>query len=107
MNQFGKCGLPVGTTIRITSVFDKSLLGRKHTIVMPLQYHCGLKRWVYAIDLEQAGCSSSWIESHQIELVELPLSWYNYCYNKITLLLEHNDNIAADLALEKQRGDWK
>lgn len=106
MNQFGKNGLPCGTTIRICSALDKSLLGRKQTIVMPLQWHCGIKKWVYGIDLPLAGCNTSWIEPHQLTLVEFPYAFYNWCYNKITLLCEHSDEITRSLNEEKLRGEF-
>ena len=108
MNQFGRNGYVVGSVVKIVSCFDKSLLGTKHTIVMPQQFHLGLKRWMYGIDLHLAGCNSSWVEHHQIELVSLPFVLDCWARNKVTLLLAHNDTIAADLALERrQQGDWK
>ena len=107
MADFGKNGMPTGTRIKIISAFDKSLIGKEHMIVMPLQWHVPLKRFVYGVDLPLAGCNTSWVEPHQIYLVSLPFSWQNYCYNKVTLLLAHAAEIQKELMLEQSRGDWK
>lgn len=106
MTQFGKGGYPLGSVVKVVSCFDKSLLGSKHTIVIPQQWHLGMKRWMYGIDLPLAGCNSSWVEHHQIQLISLPFALDCWARNRVTLLLEHNDEITRDLAKEKLKGEF-
>jgi hypothetical protein len=100
-------GYPAGSKVKIVNALDVSLLGRIHTVILPLQWVVQHQSYMYAIDLPLGNSKTCWVRPHGIQLVSLPFSWHNWAESKIIQLLLHNDDIAADLYREKQQGDMK
>ena len=106
-NRFGLNGFPTGSLVEVLLADDRTVIGKKYTIVGCQQWSDKFKDWMYIIDCPLGGVTTCYVQHKYLKLIKLPFFWENWATNCVTKLLAHNDTIALDLAMERKQGDWK
>lgn len=100
-------GYPVGSRVMVLAADNLENVGKQFNVVGCQQWSAKFQDYMYIIDCPLGGVSTCYIQHKYIRLVSLPFHLEMWATNCVTKLLEHNDAIALDLAMERKQGDWK